>query len=291
MILLNKQEIKFETFPNGETKLIHDNIEGLLLKNGNEMSFKYENDADLIKLMFIKNYIDEYYKNILIDLVIYYMPYSRMDRSEDYSPFTLKYVSKFINNLNFDSITVIEPHSEVTCALLDRVFPAYINFNLVEEVKAMVGFDEDKDYIVFPDAGASKRYSKMKAQNTLFCTKIRNFVTGDIEGLELVGDTSKAYGRTAIIVDDLSSYGGTFIHTADRLREEGFVEVNLLVAHAENVIFKRNERTGKLLFEHVEKIFTTDSVLTEHNNEENAKFESQLHVFKIEGDVVNEEQN
>jgi ribose-phosphate pyrophosphokinase len=100
-----------------------------------------------------------------------------------------------------------------------------------------------------------------------------------------VGDTSKAYGRTAIIVDDLSSYGGTFIKTADRLREEGFVEVILLVAHAENVIFKRNDRTGQLLFEHVEKIFTTDSILTVQNNWENKKFAPQIHIFDIDVDV------
>lgn len=287
MIKLNGEEILFEKFPNGETKLLHKGVFDHLRHLGsNTVLFKYEDDSDLIKLMFVKDYLDSLNYGFA-DLLITYMPYSRMDRSENYSPFTLKYVANFINSLKFNRVTVIEPHSDVTTALLDGVQADYINFDLIERVKKEVLFNDEKDYIIFPDAGASKRYSKMKAQNTLFCNKVRDFETGDIKGLELVGDTSKAYGRTAIIVDDLSSYGGTFIHTADRLREEGFVEIILLVAHAENTIFQRNDRTGKLLFEHVDKIFTTDSILTEQKYPHNRKFDNQLHIFKIEGDVVN----
>jgi ribose-phosphate pyrophosphokinase len=208
-----------------------------------------------------------------------------MDRSENGSPFTLKDVAQFINGLNFRQVLVVEPHSDVTCALLNNSEAVYINFELVEKVKELTGFNQEKDYLVFPDAGAKKRYAKMESDNVLFCNKVRDFETGKIDKLDLVGDTSKAYGRTAIIVDDLSSYGGTFIKTADRLREEGFVEVILLVAHAENVIFKRNDRTGQLLFEHVEKIFTTDSILTQQNNWENKKFTPQIHIFDLDVDV------
>lgn len=270
MIKINGREINFESFPNGETRLITDN---LVLPIGliREMHFKYENDADLIKLMFAKNYLGK----SDINLTLYYAPYSRMDRSENGSPFTLKYVSNFINGLGFNKVTIVEPHSDVTLALLDNSEPYYINFDLVEEVKEMVGFDEDKDFLMFPDAGASKRYSKMKAKNVVIGNKVRDFVSGEIKGLDLMGDTSKAQGRTAIIVDDLSSYGGTFVHSANRLREEGFTKVILLVAHAENSIFK-----GKL-FEHVDKVFTTDSLLTEHTNWENQKFKEQLHVFDL----------
>lgn len=270
MIRLNGHEVQFEQFPNGETKLVHESI---VIPVGitKELHFKYENDADLIKLMFVKSYLGK----CDVNLTIFYAPYSRMDRSENGSPFTLKYVANFINNLGFNKITVIEPHSDVTLALLDNAEANYINFDLVERVKDMIGFDENNDYLMFPDAGASKRYSKMKAKNVVVGNKVRDFETGEIKGLDLMGDTSKAYGRTAIIVDDLSSYGGTFVHSANRLREEGFVEIILLVAHAENSIFK-----GKL-FEHVDKVFTTDSLLTEQNNWENQKFKEQLHVFNI----------
>jgi ribose-phosphate pyrophosphokinase len=275
MITVNGKEIQFETFPNGETRVVASSFpeEGYVIQ---EVGFKYESDADLIRLMMVKEYIRQRGYGDYGNLLIYYMPYSRMDRSEGGSPFTLKYVANFINSLKFRSVRIIEPHSDVTPALIDNSKSLYINFDLIEKVKQEVSFNDDKDFIVFPDAGASKRYSKMKAKNTLFCNKVRDFETGEIKGLDIVGDTSKAYGKTAIIVDDLSSYGGTFVHTANRLREEGFVEVILLVAHAENSIFK-----GKL-FDHVDKVFTTDSILTEQNNWENAKFKDRLKVFEIE---------
>jgi ribose-phosphate pyrophosphokinase len=231
-----------------------------------------------------------------VALFITYMPYSRMDRSENYSPLTLKYVIKFINSLNFMQTVVVEPHSDVTSALINNCTPRYINFELIEKVKEMVGFDGDKDFLAFPDAGSDKRYSKMKARNILIGHKHRDFETGKILGLDLVGNTLYTYDRKAIIVDDLSSYGGTFVHMSKRLRGEGIKEVYLLVAHAENSVFKgkfkdnpddENE-TEKTLFDYVDRVFTTDSLLTEHNHPQNCKFHNPLHVFNIEGVLSND---
>ena len=283
MISIDGHTVEFQTFPNGETRLIHnDPIFGFHADGWIDKAvFKYESDADLIKLMIFKRYLDVRRIN-LKTLIISYMPYSRMDRSENDSPFTLKYVSEFINNLNFISIVVIEPHSDVTCALLNNAKASYINFHLIDIVKSSVSFNDNKDYLVFPDAGAKKRYSKMKSKNILFCDKVRDFNTGDISRLDLIGDISEAKGKNAIIVDDLCSYGGTFIATADRLREAGFNNVYLLVAHAENAIFEMNEKTGKQLFQYIGKIFTTNSLLSKHNNIENKRFEPKLVVYDVE---------
>lgn len=119
----------------------------------------------------------------------------------------------------------------------------------------------------------------MHVKKPLVGFKHRNFETGKIESLEIVGQVDKITPRPAkaIIVDDLSSYGGTFVATADALREQGISEVYLLVAHAENSIFK-----GKL-FEHVDKVFTTDSILTNHKDNWYTKLHSRkLEVFEIE---------
>lgn len=268
MILLNGKEVEFGTFPNGETLFKKD---GLKAFTHNMVSFKYENDSDLIKLMMLKGYIDHY--STRNTLTIYYMPYSRMDRSEDYSPFTLKYVADFINSLNFYEVYIIEPHSDVTSALINDVLPLYINFSLVEKVKKEIVFDDSFDYLVFPDSGASKRYAKMQARNVLVGHKHRNFQTGQIESLQLVGDTSSVVNSSvAVIVDDLSSYGGTFVRTSKELRKLGFSKVYLLVAHAENSIFKGE------LFDHVDKVFTTDSILTEQDH---WNVGDKLHIFEL----------
>ena len=89
MIKLNGTELVFKTFPNGETLVDGDAITALMAEQ-NTLAFKYENDSDLIKLMFVKQYLDS--RKVHADLTIAYMPYSRMDRIEGASVFTLKYV-------------------------------------------------------------------------------------------------------------------------------------------------------------------------------------------------------
>jgi ribose-phosphate pyrophosphokinase len=272
MILLNSKEVEFGSFPNGETLFKKDGLE-IATSIPNEISFKYENDSDLIKLMFLKNYLDIF--NVRNNLTIYYMPYSRMDRSEDGSPFTLKYVANFINNLKFDYVEIVEPHSDVTCALVDRSLPRYINYQLIGRVIEEVGFNPQNDYIVFPDAGAQKRYT-MRFPNVLVGNKKRDFTTGNILGLDIVGDINNV-GTKAIIVDDLTSKGTTFVKTAEKLIDLGMEEIYLLVAHAENTMFK-----GELFDGLIDKIFTTDSHVTEHGFWSSRRFQDKLKIYDIE---------
>lgn len=272
MIKLNGVEIVFEVFPNGETKLDHESINKNAEKE-NRIKFKYEDDSDLIKLMFLKEYLNEHAYS-MNHLLIYYMPYSRMDRVEGTSAFTLKYVSNFINSLNFDSVEVIEPHSNVTPALLNKVNSNYINNYLIDKVIKEIGFNENVDSIMFPDNGASQRYKNMKFKNVLIGNKTRNFQSGEITGLEIIGGRHPE-GKKVLICDDLSSYGGTFVKSSIELKKLGFEEVYLLVAHAENSIFKGE------LFSHIDKLFTTDSILTEDNHWENQKFKDQLVIYKL----------
>lgn len=272
MIKLNDVEIVFEKFPNGETRIDEVAI-NQVASDGNQIKFKYGDDSDLIKLLFLKEYINDHFeaKN---HLQIYYMPYSRMDRVEGNSAFTLKYVTDFINRLSFDSVEVIEPHSNVTPALLNKVNSNYINNDLIKKVIQEINFNEDVDSIMFPDNGASQRYKNMKFKNVLIGNKTRNFQTGEITGLELIG-SKHSQGKKVLICDDLSSYGGTFVKSSIELKKEGFEEVYLLVAHAENSIFKGE------LFNHIDKLFTTDSILTEQDNWENQKFKNQLVIYKL----------
>lgn len=289
MIKINDRLVEFKTFPNGETLLVKESLQNSIHENKeNAIHFKYESDADLIKLMFVKNHIDSLTGlfNMKFALYIYYMPYSRMDRSEDLSPFTLKHVAKLINDLNFNQVFVIEPHSDVTPAVLDRAESVFVNFDLIEKVKEEVGFDENEDYIMFPDAGASKRYSKMKAKNVAIGHKERDFETGKITGFNLILNNGLATGNKVIIVDDMTSYGGTFVHSAKALAEKGFDEIYLLVAHAENSVLHGNPTTGVNLFDHITKLFTTDSLITEQGNWEYQKFAPKLKIYSLE-DYVN----
>lgn len=259
MIKLNGTPLNFKVFPNGETLVDGEQIISLLdfTKGDAELTFKYENDSDLLKLMFVKSYLDS--RNFTTRLTISYMPYSRMDRVEGNSVFTLKYVANMINAMNFQQVFIIEPHSDVTMALIDRSVAIYPTMTLLDETLMEVDFDIEKDYLFFPDQGAQKRYGKKRDHlKQLVGFKERNFQTGKIDKLQLVG-TVDTKGFKAVIVDDLCSYGNTFIRSAQKLRETGAAKVYLLVTHAENSIFKGDVFTSDL----IDKVFTTNTLLTE----------------------------
>ena len=282
MIYLNEIEVGSQFFPNGELNLLNLNV---AVKNASvtrgeyfhTITMKYVDDKDLMTLYFVKKFLDSATNGERVELLISYMPYSRMDRAETpETPFMLKYVTDFINNLEFYKVEVYEPHSQVTVDLLNYVIPIYANEYLIDEVKELEHFDDELDYIVFPDDGARQRYTgKIESNNILIGHKTRDFESGKITGLNIAGDGNIKEGARAIIVDDLSSFGRTFNEASKRLRELGFERVVLLVFHAENSIFKGE------LFNHLDHIYTTNSILTEMNHWENQQFNSKLTVFEF----------
>jgi len=257
MIRLNGQTLDFETYPNGETRVNGEQICALAREaDGNRIAFKYETDADLIKLMFVKSYLDERGLGTEAALDICYMPYSRMDRAEGASAFTLKYTARMINAMNFARVTIVEPHSDVTLALLERSRALYPTLELLDRVIAETGFDPAADYLFFPDAGAQKRYGQVDGFRHLVGRKERDFKTGRIQKLDVEGGVDRQ-GFKAIIVDDLCSYGGTFLLSAERLRELGASRIYLLVTHCENAIHQ-----GKLPASGwIERVYTTDTIM------------------------------
>lgn len=258
MLHLNNKLINFDTFPNGETKLreceIREIVHPTLI---NKITFKYETDADLIKLMFLKQYLDSL--NVLAKLTITYMPYSRMDRSENRIAFTLKYVADFINSLYFfQGVEVIEPHSDVTPALLKYCESKFVTVDIFNDVKDEIGFDNEVDYVYFPDASAQKRYSSKigVVHKELVGFKKRDFVTGQITGLQVVGDVNES-GFKVIMIDDLSSKGTNFQKGAEKLKELGASEIYLVVGHCEDTIYQGEVLTSGL----IDRIYTTNSIL------------------------------
>jgi ribose-phosphate pyrophosphokinase len=281
MIYLNGDLVKFEIFPNGESKLDRDSLgDSVRMADVNEVIFSYQEDGDLIKLAILKDFLD--YLGYKTSIVITYMPYSRMDRNNNGEvAFSLKTISKFINNLNFLEVFVIEPHSDVTTALLERSFKWDISEDLLPKVLLETDFNVEKDYLFFPDAGAQKRYPDIKGFNYLVGHKKRDFKTGEIKSLEVVGDLpDNTKDIKVIIIDDLCSKGGTFWFSGLKLKELGFGEISLLVAHCENSIFE-----GKLLsYESpVSKIFTTNSIIqTTRSLEWDDDYSDIIKIYKLE---------
>lgn len=298
MIKLNSHEIKFKTFPNGESFADIEKTVVEPTKHSNTIFFRFETDKDIFNLMCVKDFVDENWFNMPCHLIMPYIPYSRMDRQEENRLFTLKTFARLINSMNFASVIVWEPHSEVAPALIDRIH--IINKTAQLALFAMgneIGFiwgglretlpalnstndifpkgEEKGIYFIYPDAGAEKRYTKqLKYPKVLTCSKNRDFDTGNIQSITLNGAANAQDCRVAIIVDDISSRGGTFVGCASELHKHlpNLERVILCVAHCENAIYDGDVLAGK----DIDKVYTTDSILDIREG-----YEEKLEVIKV----------
>lgn len=252
MISINGTKVNIDHFPDG-TLLIKQDLNHDLYNDGANIQWNFENNEELVALVFITNHLRE---NGIEDIYLYmpYVPNARQDRvkySEDV--FTLKYFAKVINSLQFNSVSIVDPHSNVSEALFDRV--------IVNQATYEIEWAKHKckpDLIFYPDEGAMKRYSSYAEMPYVFGIKKRDWKTGEIKGLDVCGDVEQIKGKDILIIDDICSKGGTFYHSAKKLKELGAKDVYLYVSHCENTIFQ-----GELLkTDLIKTIYTTNSIFT-----------------------------
>ena len=164
MILFNGLEITKSYFSNTEVRLnalyLRSEVSTLELKYETENPFYKIND-DLICLYFVKQYLRQNYRNA--ELILWSMPYQRMDHKSGNDIHTLPYVAKFINDLEFSKVLVIEPHSDKTAEYLDdKAKMIYVVPKILDiAIYSYCDFDygTDKVQILFPDKGAHSRYA------------------------------------------------------------------------------------------------------------------------------------
>ncbi len=252
MIKVNGNAVKLGNFPDG-TFLIKENIE---FKKEVTITWKYENDAETLALIYIAKHIKAHgTEKIHLDMP--YIPNARQDRVKTNADiFTLKYFAEIINSLEFASVTVLDPHSSVSEALIDRI----VVKSSKEYVDKVIGkINNDKLIMFYPDEGAMKRYSAMYQKPYAFGIKKRDWSTGQIKGLDVSGSEELIQDSTILIVDDICSRGGTFYHSAVKLKELGADKIYLYISHCENTVLQGELLTGEL----IERVFTTDSLFTE----------------------------
>lgn len=244
------------SFPDGTLKI---DIPEIPVTDNSPIEIGYRDSfgSDLTLLIYITENIKERYSNP-INLYMPYLPNARMDRVHEKSEvFTLKYFCKIINFLDFNKVTVLDVHSPVGSALLDRcenLSPEkYIN-SAVE----LSGIDRQNDYVFFPDEGSCKRYSGMfkDFRHIGFGIKKRDWKTGKILGLDVFGDSPE--NKNVLIIDDICSYGGTAYHSALKFKEIGCNDVYLYFTHCENSIYQGELLKGDL----IKHIYTTNSIFS-----------------------------
>ena len=83
-----------------------------------------------------------------------YIPDARMDRVKKRKEiFTLKYFAQIINLLNFEQVEVLDPHSDVSAALFNKVHVGTPNRMIETAVKKIAS---NNLMMFYPDAGSMK---------------------------------------------------------------------------------------------------------------------------------------
>ncbi len=276
MIVVGRKIIDNDCFPDG-TMLIKLEDGDIRQNNSKEneigIFWRYENDLELVKLIYITKYV----KSLGLEpwLHMPYIPNARQDRIKNKNDvFTLKYFAEVINWLGFKNVYVLDPHSYVSEALINNIC-VYHADDLIEQTLWRISETEDRKFVediimFYPDEGAMKRYSAMIKKPYLFGIKNRDWQTGKIKGLDVVGDVEAIKGKPILIVDDICSYGGTFYHSAKKLKELGAGKIYLYVSHCENSIFEGDLLTSGL----IERVFTTDSIVRKENSDFLTVFEA-----------------
>ncbi|RSC95923.1 ribose-phosphate diphosphokinase [Tenacibaculum singaporense] len=194
-----------------------------------------------------------------LQVVLPYFPAARQDRlMVSREPLSVKVYADIINAQNYESVTVFDPHSEVTPALLNscRIID---NHKFIERVTQQLS---DNLLLISPDGGALKKIYKVAAylQNydVVECSKSRNVKTGQLTGFKAYTDDLQ--GKDCLIVDDICDGGGTFLGLAKELKAKNAGNLYLAVSHG---IFSKGFDE---LQKHFTKIFTTDSFKTIENH-------------------------
>ena len=254
MLKVDGTVIDIGHFPDGTLLIKHPaNYSEKEKQKRHEIQWLFENNEEMVALLYLTRHLQSHGVD-RIELLMPYIPNARQDRvktNEDV--FTLKYFAEFINSLGFSKVTVLDPHSYVSEALIDNI----VVLNPREYVSAAISFSK-ATMLFFPDEGAMKRYSGMFSLPYAFGIKKRDWQTGQIQGLDVAGSTELIKDATILIVDDISSRGGTFYYSAKKLKELGAGKLFLYISHCENTILQGEVLTSGL----IEQVYTTRSIYT-----------------------------
>lgn len=250
MIKLNGNEVTLGSFPDG-TLLIKQSVDP---SPDAEIEWYYESDRELTALIYLTKHLNVHGVD-RVKLFMPYIPNARQDRVKtDEDVFTLKYFSEILNSLGFVSVTVLDPHSTVSEALIDRIVIKSPKDNVLKVIDQIEAAEGEKPFMFYPDEGASKRYSGMVELPYAFGIKKRDWKTGKIQGLDVSGEGMN--GKPVLVVDDICSKGGTFLFSARKLKELGAGNIYLYISHCEKSVLEGELITSGLL----KKIYTTDSI-------------------------------
>lgn len=258
-LFIDNQEIALTTgiFPDGAVWL---KVTGKLPERAQLMRVRAAAMRDMNDFMLLAQLVDavRHVTDVLVShLELPWLPWARQDRHMVAGDsFALKVFARQLNTLGFDKVKVLDPHSDAAGAAIDNFVAIPQEVCLLHSPTLARQFQQQALMLVAPDAGALKKIDAVAratgASEYAVLTKKREVASGNLTGFALVSGDVK--GRDVLIVDDLCDAGGTFIGSAQVLRDAGARSVSLYVTHG---IFSKG--VENLLSNGIDAIYTTTS--------------------------------
>jgi len=192
----------------------------------------------------INSYEDLFFVRAIADILPYPIEHSlfipcmfgqRSDRRfSSMQSFDLHLITDIVNECGFSRVTIFDPHSDVTMALINKSIKKS-SFEYVEKavkdivIKQIGSENPESVLLVSPDAGAYKKvfeYGEKLNLSVMGAMKHR-----DKDGKITLMFTHDVEGKDCLIVDDLCDGGYTFELLGKALKEHKARKVYLYVSH------------------------------------------------------------
>ena len=198
-----------------------------------------------------------------VTAIVPYLCYARKDRkSKPRDPVTTRYVAQLFEAIGIDRIVTLDVHNLAAFHNAFRIPAEHLEAKNLFIQYFSERFKGTEVAVVSPDAGGVKRAEAFRAAleralgrpvGSAFMEKYRS--EGVLSGSTLVGAVK---GRSAILVDDLISSGGTLARAAEACRNAGAFSVHAAATHG---LFNATA-SDTLRRAPLESIIVTDTVPT-----------------------------
>jgi len=194
-------------------------------------SFSYPMDEHIMEMVLMGDAIRRGAPKTMI-AVVPYLGYARQDKLHRAGePVSARVIAKFLEVSKYKEVITMDLHNDAIVGFF-QVPVTHVSAldTLAAEVKKM---HIKNGVIVSPDVGGTKR-----ARNLGYALDLPIIVMekkryldrhDESQSYEIIGNVK---GKSAIIIDDIISTGGTIAHSAESLKEAGATSVIVLATHA-----------------------------------------------------------
>jgi len=188
------------------------------------------NDS-LMELLIVIDALSRSSANTITAVIPYYGYAKQEKKTAGREPITAKLVANLLTVASADRIITVDLHAPAIQGFFDIPVDNLYALPVMVEHFVKRGLTGQDIVVVSPDAGGVARASQFaeKLQSSLAIIFKRRPRPDVSEIIELVGDVQ---GKTAIIIDDMISTGGTLVNAAHAILERGATRVYACASHA-----------------------------------------------------------